>query len=81
MSSDVDEEPRADLRSRVDVNPGRCVGQLGDDARDERYAEDVKFVRNSMVSDGGHSGVREDRFVGAGCRGVPLVRRARIASE
>src|ERR1019366_3830622 len=77
----VDEEPSADLRSRVDVNPGRCVGELGNDARDERYAEDVKLVRNSMVGDGGHPGVREDRFVGAGRRRVSLVRRAGIASE
>ena len=68
----------ADARAGVDVDAGRAVRELGDDARDERHAEPVELVRDAVVGDGGDARVAEDGLVGARRRrGRPRRRRAR----
>jgi hypothetical protein len=47
----VDEQPLADLRSRVDVDPRLAVRKLGDHPRDERDTLSVKLVGQSVVRD------------------------------
>src|SRR5262249_21919802 len=66
----VDEEARADLRARVDVDAGRAVGELGDHARDQGDVERVELVRDAVVGDGGQARIAEDRLVRAPGGGV-----------
>ncbi len=45
----VDEEVRADLRSWMDVDPGRAVGEFRHDPRQQWNAQGVQAMREAMV--------------------------------
>ena len=59
----VDREGLPDARAGVDVDAGVAVGDLGQDARDERHAGPVKLMRDAVHRGGEEAGVGEDHLV------------------
>ena len=68
----INEEPLADLSAGMDVDAGRRMRVLGDDARDHRDAEIVEFMREAMADDRGEAGKAEDDLVDALGRRIAL---------
>jgi hypothetical protein len=52
----VDEEPLSNLSSRVDVDAGQRVSDLGDDPREQKRAEPVELMRQAVAHDRGDPG-------------------------
>ena len=48
-------KPLADLRAGMDIDPGRRMRVLRDDAREHCDAQPVELVREPMVDDGGEA--------------------------
>jgi hypothetical protein len=67
----VDEEAGADLRAGVDVDAGGRVGQLGDDAGDQRHAQAVELVGQAVVDHRVDAGVAQHHLVHAAGGGSP----------
>ena len=58
----VDEEAGADLRGRVDVDPGQGVGDVGAQPRQEGHAEAVQAVRDAVVEHRDRAGIAQHDF-------------------
>lgn len=63
----VDGEVTAYLCGRMDVDARFAVGHFRDDARNERYAENVEFMGDSMAGEGFDDRVATDDFSVALC--------------
>ena len=69
----VDGEVAADGGGRVYVDSRLAMGHLGDDARDEGYAQEVQLMGYAVVADGAYGRVAaDDLAIGSGGRGALL---------
>ena len=69
----VDEEMRADARAGMEIAAGAFVGIFGEHARQQRNAEPVKLVRETLHGDREHAGVGEDDLLEAAGGGIAAV--------
>ena len=77
----VDEEARADLRARVDVDAGRRVGDFIDESRQQRHAQLVQRMREPVMHHRQHAGVAQ-QDLGDVLRGrIACIGRLDIADE
>ena len=74
----VDDEAPADGGARVDVHAGALVGELGEQAGQQRHAQRVQRVRHAEDGDGVEARVGEDDFIHAARGGVGLVDGLRV---
>jgi ADP-ribose pyrophosphatase YjhB (NUDIX family) len=77
----IDEEAFADRRAGVDVDAGPLVGEFGDQPRDDRRAQAVQLVCDTVVEAGDRTGVADENFVSAARRGVAEERGLDIAVD
>ena len=77
----VDEEIPSQLRARMDVNPRDAVRVFGHDARDQRDAEFVKFVRDPVDHGRIDAGIGGDHLVPAERGGIALERGLDVRGE
>src|SRR5205085_3139379 len=77
----VYEEGGADARAGMYVYARAAVRVLGHDARDERDAERVQFVREAVDRYRVEAGVAEDDLVVAGGRRVALVGGSNVGRQ
>src|ERR1700678_2473459 len=77
----VYEEVRANLRARMDVDPGALVRELGDHAGQEGNLEAIEDVREALERDREHAGVGEDDLLVAQGGGVALVSRLDVRAD
>ena len=66
----IDEEPPADGRSGMDVDPGPVMGVLGHDPRQQRHPEGVQLVSDPEDGERPNRGVGHDDLVEAARRRI-----------
>src|SRR5690606_33484609 len=76
----VDEEVAADLRARMDVDRSHPARPVIDGAREEEPAAAIQAVRDPVIADRPHAGVKENFQAGA-WRGIARFDRIEIRRQ
>src|SRR6184192_1160598 len=69
----INEKTAADLRSRMNFDTRRRMGDFRDHAGDQRSTQAVQFVREAVMGDGSNTGIADQYLVYASRRRIPLV--------
>ena len=77
----VDEEAAADFRAWMNVDASLRMREFGDDASDDRRAERMQRVRDTVMDDGPNAGKAQKYLLGAFRRRIAIVGGADIAFE